>query len=92
MSNDVRTLGDTINDLIEEPVTYIKESNPKDKEPHGVMLAVITRFEEQKVIKAVRTLDPTSYIVISTAHEAIGKVTEHSLERTRQQKAKRQHK
>ena len=83
VSNDVRKLGDIINDLIEEPVTYVKESNPRHKEPHGVMLAVITRFEEQKVIKAVRRADPTAYIVITTAHEAIGKVTENSLHRTR---------
>lgn len=83
VSNDVRKLGDIINDLIEEPVTYVKESNPKDKEPHGVMLAVITRFEEQKVIKAIRKADPTSYIVITTAHEAIGKMAENSLHRTR---------
>ena len=69
--------------MIEEPVTYVKESNPKDKEPHGVMLAVITRFEEQKVIKAIRKADPTSYIVITTAHEAIGKMAENSLHRTR---------
>ncbi len=83
VSMDVRPLGDRINELIEEPVTYIKESSPDDPEPHGVMLAVITRFEEQKVIKAVRKIDPKAYIVITTAHEAMGKVTENSLYRTR---------
>ena len=81
VSNDVRKLGALINALIEEPVTYVKESNPKDREPHGVMLAVITRFEEQKVINAVRKLDPQAYIVTTTAHEAMGKVTENSLYR-----------
>lgn len=83
VSMDVRKLGDIVNSLIGEPVTYIKESNPDDREPHGVMLAVITRFEEQKIIRAMRKADPMAYIVISPAHEAIGKVTENSLHRSR---------
>lgn len=83
VSMDVRKLGGIINELIEEPVTYVKESNPRAREPHGVMLAVITRFEEQKVIKAVRKADPQAFIVTTTAHEAIGKVTENSLHRHR---------
>ncbi|NCU37569.1 YitT family protein [Candidatus Saccharibacteria bacterium] len=81
VSMDVRKIGAVINDLIEEPVTYIKESNPSDREPHGVLLAVITRFEEQKVITAARTVDPMAYIVITAAHEAIGKMPEYSLYR-----------
>lgn len=81
VSMDVRRIGKIINELIDEPVTFVKESNPNDREPHGVMLAVITRFEEQKVIQAVRKADPMAYIVITTAHEAIGKVTENSLAR-----------
>jgi uncharacterized membrane-anchored protein YitT (DUF2179 family) len=76
---DVRAIGDTLNTLIEEPVTYIKESNPKDREPHGIMLAVITRFEEQKVNSAIRKIDPKAFIVIKSAHEVIGKVSENSL-------------
>ncbi len=71
--------GKVINALIDEPVTFVKESDPEDREPHGVILAVITRFEEQKVINAVRKIDPKAYIVITTAHEALGKVTENSL-------------
>jgi uncharacterized membrane-anchored protein YitT (DUF2179 family) len=79
VSMDVRAIGDTLNTLIEEPVTYIKESNPKDREPHGIMLAVITRFEEQKVNSAIRKIDPKAFIVITSAHEVIGKVSENSL-------------
>lgn len=79
VSMDVRTIGDTINTLIEEPVTYIKETNPKAREPHGIMLAVITRFEEQKVNAAVRKIDPRAFIVITSAHEVVGKVSEKSL-------------
>lgn len=81
VSMKVRKIGNLINDLIEEPVTYVKESNPKDLEPHGVMLAVITRFEEQKVKNAVRKVDPRAYIVVTSAHEVIGKVSEGSIHR-----------
>lgn len=81
VSLQVRDIGKVINELIEEPVTYVKESNPKDHEPHGVMLAVVTRFEEEKVKSAVRKVDPRAYIVVTSAHEVIGKVSEGSLYR-----------
>lgn len=81
VSMEVREIGRVINELIEEPVTYVKESNPSDREPHGIMLAVITRFQEQKVKTAVRAIDPKAYIVISRAHEVVGKISEGSLYR-----------
>ncbi len=81
VSMEVREIGKAINLLIEEPVTYIKESSPDDREPHGVMLAVITRFEEQKVKSAVRKVDPRAYMVMTGAHEVVGKISEHSLRR-----------
>jgi len=79
VSLKVRDVGKVINELIKEPVTYIKESNPDDKEPHGVMLAVITRWEEQKVQAAVRTVDPRAFIVFTDAQEVVGKISEGSL-------------
>lgn len=79
VSMDVRSIGKAINVLIAEPVTYVKEANPADREPHGVMLAVITRFEEQKVKAAIRSIDPKAYIVMTDAHEVIGKVSEGTL-------------
>lgn len=72
VSMKVRDIGKVINEVINEPVTYLKESNPKDREPHGILLAVITRFEEQRVKAAIRSVDPKAYIVISSAHEIIG--------------------
>jgi uncharacterized membrane-anchored protein YitT (DUF2179 family) len=81
VSMHVREIGKAINELIEEPVTFVKESNPKDREPHGVMLAVITRFEEEKVKNAAREVDPRAYIVITRAHEVMGKISEGSLYR-----------
>lgn len=75
----VRDIGKAINELIEEPVTYIKESDPNDREPHGVMLAVITRLEEQKIKAIVRQVDPRAYIVMTSAHEVVGKISEGTL-------------
>ena len=72
VSMKVREIGQVINDVIDEPVTYLKESNPKDPEPHGILLAVITRFEEQKIKAAIHSVDPKAFVVISNAHEIIG--------------------
>lgn len=71
VSMHVREIGKAINKVVEEPVTYVKESDPDDREPHGVLLAVITRFEEQKIKTAVRNIDPRAFIAISSAHEII---------------------
>lgn len=81
VSMDIRKIGKEINELIKEPVTYVKESNPGDREPHGIMLVVITRFEEQKVKNAIRAIDPKAYIVMTDAHEIVGKISENSLYR-----------
>lgn len=81
VSLQVRDIGERINEVIHEPVTYVKESNPEDREPHGVLLAVITRLQEQKVKAAVRAIDPRAFIVVTTAHEVVGKVSEGSLYR-----------
>lgn len=73
VSMKVREIGTIINQVVDEPVTYVKESDPDDREPHGVLLAVITRFEEQKVKSAIQSVDPKAFIVISNAHEIISK-------------------
>ena len=82
VSMHVREIGDTINDMIKEPVTYFKEPMPGDKnEPHGIMLAVITRFEEQNLKMAIRKIDKHAYVVITSAHEVVDRVSEGSLYR-----------
>lgn len=45
VSMDVRAIGKAINESIHEPMTYVKGSNPDDREPHGVMLVAITRLK-----------------------------------------------
>ncbi len=69
VSMKVREIGAIINQVIEEPVTYLKEANKKDPEPHGILLAVITRFEEQKIKAAIHSVDKKAFVVISNAHE-----------------------
>ncbi len=81
VSMHVREIGKEINELIKEPVTYIKESNPSDREPHGVMFVVITRLDERKVQKAVRMIDKKAFMTMTDAHEVGGKVSEGSLYR-----------
>lgn len=78
VSHNVRAIGAVINKAIEEPVTYLKESNPKDPEPHGILLAVITRFEEQKIKAAIYSVDPSAFVVISNAHEVIGESAKYA--------------
>ena len=79
VSMKIREIGRVINQVIEEPVTYLKEANEKDPEPHGILLAVITRFEEQKIKAAIQTVDRKAFVVISSAHETVRLETENSL-------------
>lgn len=76
-----REIGNVINEMIKEPVTYVKESDPNHREPHGVMLAVISRFDEHKLKTAIREIDKHAYVVITSAHEVVDRVSEGSLYR-----------
>lgn len=73
VSKHAREIGAVITEVTGEPITYIKEGDSKSRKPHGVLLAVITRFEEQKVKSAAQAIDPRAFIVISNAHEVVGK-------------------
>lgn len=82
VSMNVRDIGKVVNEMIKEPVTYFKESETGDKnEPHGIMLAVISRFDEQKLKSAIRSIDRHAYVVITSAHEVVDRVSEGSLHR-----------
>lgn len=83
VSMHVREIGKEINELIKEPVTYVKEANPNDREPHGVMFVVITRLDERKVQAAVRMIDKQAFMTMTDAHEVGGKESEGSLYRER---------
>lgn len=79
VSMKTREIGKAINQLIEEPVTYVKESDPSLREPHGIMLAVISRFDEQKLKTAIRDIDEHAYVVITSAHEVVDRVSTGTL-------------
>lgn len=81
VSMHVREIGKVINEMLHEPVTYIKESDQNHPEPHGMMLAVISRFDEQKLKTAIRNIDEHAYVVITSAHEVVDRVSEGSLYR-----------
>ena len=82
VSMHVREIGHAINKEISEPVTYIRESDPSAVEPHGIMLAVITRLEEQRVKKAIQGIDKHAYVVMSEANEIMtGRVSTNSVRR-----------
>ena len=83
VSMKTREIGDTVNAMIKEPVTYFKEAQPGDnKEPHGIMLVVITRFEEQNLKAAIKKIDKHAFVVITSAHEVVDRVSEGSLYRS----------
>lgn len=79
VSMHVREIGAEINHLLNEPVTYVKESNANDREPHGVMFVVLTRINERKVQAAVRAIDKYAFMTMTDAHEVGGKLSEGSL-------------
>lgn len=81
VSMHIRKVGHVVNLVANEPVTYVRESNPRAREPHGMLLAVVTRFEEQRVKAAIREVDPYAFIVVARAHEVVGKLSEDSLHR-----------
>lgn len=62
-------IGDAITDEINRKVTQIKDT----ERGRGIALSVITRFEEQKVKGIIHSIDPKAFVVISNAHEIIGK-------------------
>lgn len=80
VSKHTHKIGQVINYFTNEPVTYIKEPNPKNtRSPHGMLLAVILRFDEQKLKAAIHAIDPHAYVVITSAHEVMNRVSEGSI-------------
>lgn len=73
VSKDYELIGDAIEQLTGRKVTYLKDSDSKIGVSRGVALSVITRFEEQKVKAVIHGIDKKAFVVISNAHEIIGK-------------------
>ena len=73
VSKHYEQIGDAIEQLTGRKVTYMKDSNGRIGVQRGVILSVITRFEEQKVKSVIHSVDSKAFVVISNAHEILGK-------------------
>lgn len=73
VSKHYEEIGDAIEQMTGRKVTYMRDSNEKTGIPRGVIMSVITRFEEQKIKAAIHSVDDKAFVVISNAHEILGK-------------------
>lgn len=73
VSNKYRQVGEAIRARTGRKVTYVNGKNEESIVSDGIVLSVITRFEEQRLKAAIYEVDPKAFIVISGAHEIIGK-------------------
>lgn len=74
VSKHHRVIGRAIRQQTGRKVTYLKDNNTERGAPRrGLVMAVITRFEEQRIKRVIHQIDPKAFVVISNAHEIIGK-------------------
>jgi uncharacterized membrane-anchored protein YitT (DUF2179 family) len=73
VSRHYKVIGKAVEQQIGRKVTYFKDNNPLDGHNRGILLSVITRFEEQRIKRIIHQVDPKAFIVIGNAHEIIGK-------------------
>lgn len=73
ISKEHVALGELIHDQLGRKVTYITAGLEGSKTSDGVVLSVITRFEEMKLKSIVRACDPNAFLVITNAHDVMGK-------------------
>lgn len=73
VSKHYRIIGKAIEQQVGHKVTHFKDGNPDKGQPRGIILSVISRFEEQRIKRIIHQIDPKAFIVISHTHEIIGK-------------------
>lgn len=73
VSNQPVLIGQEINEQLNRKVSYITPSGGADAGSEGVILSVITRVEEMRLKALVREIDPKAFIVITNAHDVMGK-------------------
>jgi len=73
VSKHYRVIGRAIRQQTGRKVTYLKDNDEKGVPRRGIVMAVITRFEEQRIKRIIHQVDPKAFVVISHAHEIIGK-------------------
>ncbi len=73
VSQHYAEIGMAIKTELGRKVTYVKGVDANDESPGGMILSVITRIEEVRLKSVVRGVDPNSFMVISNAHDVMGK-------------------
>jgi uncharacterized membrane-anchored protein YitT (DUF2179 family) len=73
VSKHYKVIGKAIEHQTGRKVTYFKDNNPLNGHQRGIILSVITRFEEQRIKRVIHQVDPKAFVVISHTHEIIGK-------------------
>ena len=74
VSKHYRVIGRAVRQQTGRKVTYFKDNDADRESPkRGIILAVVTRFEEQRIKRVIHQIDPKAFVVISHAHEIIGK-------------------
>lgn len=66
-------IGQGVNEQLSRKVTYITPGEGTEVGSEGVILSVITRVEEQRLKTLVREIDPKAFVVITSAHDVMGK-------------------
>lgn len=73
VSKHYTVIGKAIKQQTGHKVTYFKDNDPEGGFHRGIIMAVISRFEEQKIKRVIYRVDPKAFVVISHTHEIIGK-------------------
>lgn len=73
VSEHYKEIGKVLKLTTGRKVTYFKDNNVEDGQHRGIILSVITRFEEYKIKSLIQGIDDKAFIMIASAHEIIGK-------------------
>lgn len=65
-------IGQALKKQANRKTTYFKDSKLTKSRHRGIIMTVVTRFEEQLVKEIVLSIDPKAFIVINSSQEVIG--------------------
>jgi uncharacterized membrane-anchored protein YitT (DUF2179 family) len=73
ISKEYENIGQIIQERLGRKVTYVNGHDAPGLAAEGVILSVITRFEEEKLKTIVRAADPRAFVIISSVHDVMGR-------------------
>jgi uncharacterized membrane-anchored protein YitT (DUF2179 family) len=73
VSNEYKKIGAAIYQELGRKVTYVNGQPDAGLVSNGVILSVITRFEEQRLKELVQACDPSAFVVMNNTHAVMGK-------------------